>query len=155
MNYFMKPKSARLRPVEKLAEDKAKSATEAMVTARQTSDIHEAKLAELLRYRSEYLEQFQTKGKVGISAAEMQQYQQFIGQIDTAIEQQKEVLQNAKLELAQRQHQWRNKDSEKRAINNAVSRFRQQEIRARDQKEQMELDEHNIQAHLRKDKPQN
>lgn len=150
MNYFMKPKSARLRPVEKLAEDKAKSATEAMVSARQSSDQHQAKLTELMRYRNEYLEQLQSKGRQGISAGELQQYQQFISQIDTAIAHQKEALRSARHELAQKQHQWRTKDSEKRAINNAVNRFRQQENRSRDQKEQQEMDEHNIQAHLRK-----
>ena len=151
MNYYMKQKSDRLKPVEKLAEDKAKTATEAMVTARQTTNQHELKLAELLRYRTEYLEQFQNKGKTGIAAAELMQYQQFISNLDNAIEQQQEVVRNAKLELAQRQQHWRSKDSEKRAINNAVNRFRKQEIRAQDQKEQHALDEHNIQSHLRKD----
>lgn len=149
MNLYMKPKSVRLRPVEKLAEDKAKTATEEMVSARQTTDHHETKLAELLRYRSEYLEQFQHKGKTGISASQLQQYQHFISQIDTAIEQQQEVVRASKMELAQRQQQWRSKDSEKRAINNAVNRFRKKEIKAQDQKEQHELDEHNIQSHIR------
>jgi len=150
MYYFMKPKSVRLRPVEIIAEDKAKTATEAMVSARQTSQQHEMKLTELLRYRTEYLDQFQSKGKTGISAGQLQQYQQFISQLDTAIAHQQQVLRTAKQELSHKQQHWRSKDSEKRAINKAVDRFRKHEVRKEENKEQTALDEHNIQSHIRK-----
>ena len=58
----MKKKSARLKPVEQLAEKKAISATEKMVSARTEHSEHEIKLNELVSYRFEYIEQFQSRG---------------------------------------------------------------------------------------------
>jgi len=146
----MKSKSARLRPVEKIAEDKAKSATEAMVTARNDHQSHEQKLADLMQYRSEYIEQFQVRGKSGISSGHLQQYQQFIAQLDKAIEQQQQILYRSKQNLEHKQNHWQDKNSHKKAINKAVDRFMKIEAKGEDKKEQQELDEHNTQSHYRK-----
>ena len=139
----MKNKSSRLRPVEKLAEDKAKTAAADMVTARNTHQSHEEKLNELINYRYEYIEQFQSRGKNGMQANQVQQYQQFISQLDVAIQQQKVMLAQAGEILGERQEQWRDKHSHKRALNNVVSRLRKQENNAADRVEQNDLDEHN------------
>jgi len=143
----MKKKSARLRPVEKLAETKAQTATEDMVTARNSHQTHEQKLDDLVRYRIEYIEQFQTRAKDGIQAAQLQQYQQFISQLEVAIEQQKRVVSQAEEVLDQRQNHWRDKHSHKKAINKAVSRFKKREVQEVEKIEQAELDEHNTQKH--------
>jgi len=143
----MKKKSSRLRPVEKLAEDKANSAAADMVSARNTHQSHEQKLNELISYRFEYIEQFQSKGKMGMQAAQVQQYQQFISQLDIAIQQQRVTVMQASEILGERQNQWQDKHSHKRALNKVVNRFRKQENKAADKVEQADLDEHNTRQH--------
>lgn len=146
----MKKKSARLKPVEQLAEKKAKSASEEMLSARNSHQSHEQKLIELESYRSEYIEQFQTRAKNGMQSTQLQQYQQFISQLDSAIKHQILIVAQAGEILAQRQNHWRDKDSHKRAINKVVGRFKQQESRTLEQIEQADADEHNTQQHNQK-----
>ena len=146
----MKKKSSRLKPVEKLAEDKAKVAAADMVSARNSHQSHEQKLDELMSYRFEYIEQFQSRAKNGMQASQLQQYQQFISQLDTAIQQQKITVAQAGEVLGQRQNQWRNKHSQKRALNKVVSRFKKQEFQVMEKNEQADVDEHNTQKHNRK-----
>jgi len=142
----MKKKSARLKPVEQLAEKKATSATETMVSARAEHSDHEFKLKELVTYRFEYIEQYQARGKVGMQSGQLQQYQQFISKLDVAIAQQKAVLSQSLMVLEQSQVHWRDKNSHKRAINKAVDRFKKQEYQITERNEQLASDERNTQA---------
>ncbi|MCP3675707.1 MAG: flagellar export protein FliJ [Gammaproteobacteria bacterium] len=143
----VKKKSSRLKPVEKLAEDKAESAAADMVYARNTHQSHEQKLNELISYRVDYIEQFQNRGKNGMQASQVQQYQLFINQLDVAIQQQKVTVNQAGDVLNNRQNQWRDKHSHKRALNKVVNRFRKEENKAADMVEQADLDAHNTRQH--------
>jgi flagellar FliJ protein len=148
----MKKKSSRLKPVEQLAESRAQTATEEMLSARNSHRAHEQKLTELESYRLEYIEQFQSRAKNGMQSTQLQQYQQFISQLENAIKQQRLVVVQALEMLDHRQNHWRDKDSHKRAINKAVGRFKQQESLVEQQIEQDDLDEHNTQQHNQKTK---
>ncbi len=146
----MKKKSARLRPVEKIAENSAKIATEDMVLARNSHQTHQEKLNELIRYRFEYVEQFQEKAKEGMQASQFHQYRRFISQLEVAIDHQQTVVFEAETVLESRRTHWRSKDSHKRAINNVVNRFKNQEQRAEDLREQNDMDESNTQKYNQK-----
>ena len=145
----MKKKSSRLRPIEKLAEDKANVATADMVSARNTHQTHEQKLKDLVSYRFEYIEQFQNRAKKGMQASQLQQYQKFISQLDIAIQQQKMTVEQAGYALDKSQDQWRNKNSHKKAINKAVNRYKQKESQAEEKIEEAEMDDDNTQRHNR------
>lgn len=147
---MMQSKSSRFNPVKQLAEDRAKTATEAMVSARNELQGHRDKLSDLMQYRNDYQEQFQSKARSGMNAGQLQQYQQFISQLDKAIEQQQFQVQQSKATLEQKQSHWQDKNSHKKAINKAVDKLKQQEQHKENKREQHELDEHNIQAHIRK-----
>lgn len=146
----MKSKSARLAPVKQMAEDRAKTATEAMVTARNDHQNNKQKLTDLMRYRNDYHTELQSKAKSGVSAMQLQQYQTFIAQLDKAILQQQHQVTRTKAELEHKQATWQHKNSHKEAINKVVGRMHKAELAAEDSKEQKELDEHNIQSQFRK-----
>ena len=148
----MKKKSARLKPVAQLADKQATSATEQMVSARNNHQEHEVKLKELINYRFEYLESYQTKAKTGMQAGQMQQYQQFISKLDIAIEQQRIVVSQSTEVLVQSQTHWQKKNSHKNAIDNAVTRFKKQEYKVEEKIEQAATDERNTQMHNLKKK---
>ena len=139
----MKKKSARLKPVEEIAENNAKQAVSDMVSARNSHQTQEQKLKELTRYRLEYIEQFQDRAKKGMQASQLQQYQQFISQLDEAIQQQKMIVLQSGETFDHQKNHWRNKDSHKRAINKAVDRFKTRENRISEKIEQDNLDDHN------------
>ena len=145
----MKKKSSRLRPIEKLAEDRANIATADMVSARNIHKTHQQKLKDLVSYRYEYIEQFQSRAKKGMQASQLHQYQQFISQLDIAIQQQKLTIEQSGEELDRSQDKWRNKNSHKRAINKAISRFKKREDEAEENIEQADMDEENTQRHNR------
>lgn len=146
----MRSKSTRFQPVQQLAEDRAKTATEAMITARNEHDLHKQKLTDLMRYRNDYHTELQNKAKTGMSANQLQQYQTFIAQLDKAIQQQQQQVSLTKVALQDKQASWQDKNSHKKAINNAVGKIQQQEQLAESSREQNELDEHNIQVRYRK-----
>jgi len=145
-------KSVRLQPVKKMAEDKAKQAATDMVSARNSHQTQEQKLQELVSYRIEYIEQYQTRAKNGIQSGQLQQYQQFISQLDMAIKQQKITVAQSNGKLTDSTNHWRDKHSHKRAINKAVNRFKVSETRAQDKIEQNSMDEHNTRKHNEKTK---
>ena len=146
----MKSKSARLAPVKQMAEDRAKTATDAMVTARNDHQSHKQKLTDLMRYRNDYQTELQNKAKTGVSAMQLQQYQTFIAQLDKAILQQQHQVTRTKSELEHKQANWQHKNSHKEAITKAVGRMKKQELVAESNREQRELDEHNTQSQFRK-----
>ncbi|RLA05164.1 MAG: flagellar export protein FliJ [Gammaproteobacteria bacterium] len=146
----MKKKSARLAPVKKLAENKEKSATEEMVVARNSHQGHEHKLGDLVRYRVEYIEQFHSRAKSGMQSSQLQQYKQFISQLDVAIQQQQQIVSDASQVLDKSQNHWREKHSHKKAISRVVNRFKKQENSSEEKKQQADLDEHNTQKHNQK-----
>ena len=146
----MNKRSVRLKPIEKLAEDKEKLAVTDMLLAREEQHSQQKKLNELVQYRAEYIEQFQSRGKQGMQANQVQQYQQFIHQLDLAIKQQKITLKRTEQVLDERQNQWLNKNSHKRAMNKVVSRYQKEESQALDNTEQRDNDERNTQIHNQK-----
>jgi len=98
----------------------------------------------LISYRFEYIEQFQSRAKSGIQSGQLQQYQQFISQLDVAIEHQKLTVARSGEVLNEKQNHWRDRHSHKRALNKAVNRFRKKENKVKD------LDEHNTRKHNEK-----
>jgi flagellar protein FliJ len=138
-------KSARLQPVRKLADNKAKSAAIEMAEAQQSHSAHQQKLTDLKQYKIEYLEQFQERAKAGISAGQLQQYQQFINQLDAAIKQQQDIVSSAGQQLSHKQANWRDKHTHKQAVDKVVGRFKQQELHKENKQEQAQTDEHNTQ----------
>ncbi len=146
----MKSKSTRLEPVKQLAEDRAKTATEAMVMARNDHNLNKQKLTDLIRYRKDYHTELQSKAKNGMSAVQLQQYQRFIAQLDKAIVQQQQQVTMAKAHLKDKQAQWQDKNSHQKAINSAIGKIEKQQQLAELKREQRDLDEHNTQAIFRK-----
>ena len=151
----MNKKSSRLKPIEKLAEDKEKSAIAEMVSARNTQQSQQQKLNDLMSYRFEYIEQFQSRGKNGMQSSQVQQYQQFISQRDVAIRQQETTLEMSVKILDESQNKWRDKNSHKRALNKVVRRYKSEEFRALEKTEQNAVDEQNTQKYNQKNRENN
>src|SRR5690606_7264354 len=83
----------RLAPVVDQATRAERDAARALGQAQQKLLQSENQLRELQRYLSEYQQQWLTSGRQGVTAQWMVNYQRFLGQLDTAIEQQQRSVE--------------------------------------------------------------
>ncbi|NQD38035.1 flagellar export protein FliJ [Permianibacter sp. IMCC34836] len=148
-------RSERLQPVAKLADKQERSAAQALGEARQAQVSEETRLQELIVYRQEYISDFQRRGRAGLNGIELQQFQQFLNQLDKAIEQQQQRIRSALTQVEQRVGQWQQRATKAKAINNVVGNLQQSENRQTDKREQAVQDDRSAQrAHLNRPKRQ-
>ena len=135
--------SKRLRPVQRVAASKEQQAARHMGQSQKRLQAEEIKLNQLRQYHQEYLEQFETAAKRGITASQLQEYRAFLAKLGEAIRQQENVVAASKSNHATQRQAWRQKHTRTEALNKAVSRYRQQEKSAEERNEQKESDERN------------
>lgn len=138
-------RSERLQPVARLADKQERSAAQALGEARQTQTSEEQRLRELQAYRLEYIADFQRRGRSGLNGVELQQFQQFLSQLDRAIEQQQQRIHGAVAQVEQRTGQWQQRASKAKAIGNVVGSLQQSENRQADKREQAVQDDRSAQ----------
>jgi flagellar FliJ protein len=100
-----------------------------------------AQLEQLLRFRDEYDATLREKGQGGMSAAQMQDYRMFIGNLNQAIEEQRQQVDNSVADLAGVEANYRSRSQRKQALDHLVDQRRRGELRAREKAEQKESDD--------------
>jgi flagellar FliJ protein len=86
----MKPFS--LQPLVHLAQQKNDAATKKLGQLNQQHQTAQQKLDALQQYRRDYQVKFQEEAKNGMAPADMKNFQDFIGRLDQAIQQQTAVI---------------------------------------------------------------
>jgi flagellar export protein FliJ len=142
-------KSKRFEPIREIASTSAKDLSRAMGDAgRKVADL-ERQLEQLKCYRDEYVRNStQTAGAAVIDAVKLQNYRTFLDRLGEALRQHLKTLDNARLEYEKRRALWSEKRIEAESLGRAVERFRKEEQRAADQREQREGDELAIRVSL-------
>lgn len=110
---------------------------------------NQQKLSGLEQYRLDYMHSIRKKAEKGIGAKSMNQYHQFITQLDKACEQQVQVISQSVLVADQRKRQWLAQQQKHKAIAHLVEskkRFAQQ---VEDKQEQKLFDEIALQRAIR------
>ncbi|MEW8663729.1 MAG: flagellar export protein FliJ [Candidatus Thiodiazotropha sp.] len=133
--------SKRLKPVQRFAHSKEQKAARIMGQARKNLRQEEAKLEQLKQYHQEYLERFKQMAGEGMSATQLQEYRAFLAKLDEAIDQQQEVVATSIDNHTSSKRVWKKNHSRSQALNMAVDRFREQEQKIADRREQKESDE--------------
>lgn len=85
-----------LQPLVHLAQQKNDAATKRLGQLNQQQQTAQQKLDALLQYRKDYQLKFQEEAKNGMAPADMKNFQDFIGRLDQAIQQQTAVAEKAK-----------------------------------------------------------
>jgi flagellar FliJ protein len=86
-----------LQPLVHLAQQKNDAATKKLGQLNHQQQTAQQKLDALLQYRKDYQLKFQEEAKNGMSPADMKNFQDFIGRLDQAIQQQTAVAEKAKV----------------------------------------------------------
>lgn len=135
-------RSKRIRPVVKLAENSEHDAAVSLGTSRKKLQDAEHKLAELIQYREEYNQQFNQSGGQGLRGVNINEYRLFLGRLNTAIEQQQLFIEQTRLEAEQQKQAWLGKRVRAQALGKVEDKYKRQEAREQDKREQKEMDEY-------------
>ena len=134
-------RSARLEPVHDVAVDAERRAGEALAAAEARIRELEAKLAELGRYEQEYRLLLRTRSAAGIDAMQLRSFHAFIARLGDAIGQQRALVDGAGDERDRARARWLEATRRARAVGKVIEHASAAEQRARDRREQTDLDE--------------
>jgi flagellar export protein FliJ len=133
-------KSKRFEPIRVIASTSAKDLSRAMAEAgRKVTDL-ERQLQQLQVYRDEYVAN-STQSGGAIDAVKLQNYRSFLERLGEAMRQHHKSLEAARAEYEKRRAIWSEKRIEAESLGRAVDRFKKEEQRASDAREQRDGDE--------------
>jgi flagellar FliJ protein len=130
----------RMKPVEDLVNNRERDAGRALAEARSRLSEQEGQLAQLQRYRDDYL----AGGETGLGttdAVRLSNRNAFLGRLSEAIQEQSGRVEAARRDAEKRAEEWRASRVESAAVERGVDRLREQERLAADRREQSEQDE--------------
>ena len=135
-------KSKRFEPIQEIASTSAKDLSRAMgEAARKVADL-ELKLQQLQAYRDDYTKNsLQSGSGSSMDAVKLQNYRSFLDRLGDAMRQQQKLLEHARAEYEKKRADWSEKRVEAESLGRVVERFRKEEQRAVDQREQREGDD--------------
>ncbi len=138
-----KPKSERFKVLQKLAGRYENIAARDLGLSVGNLDAQRSRLIELQKFRDEYTQQFNVSGMSGLNSMAMQSFQQFISQIDVAIQQQKQTILFAEQDHQKKKHNWEDKHKETRIYDKTIEKFVVNEQNDKEQCDQVEIDDCN------------
>ena len=125
-----------------LAQNKTDKATQRLGQLQGALTSAAEKLEMLLQYRQEYYEQLQAQMREGVPSARWHNFQNFIGTLDGAIEQQRALSEQAKVKLLHGRTDWQDQKRRLSSFGTLADRVRQQELVTLNRREQRDSDEH-------------
>lgn len=134
-------RSERLGIVKTLADRDEQKASRALGASRQREQQAKVQIEQLQGYQAEYIQALHKKGEAGISARDWMNQQQFMGRLESAIEQQGRTLKQLADDVQRKMQQWQQARARVKAIESWLVRLREQEQLELSRKEQKALDE--------------
>jgi flagellar FliJ protein len=129
-----------MQPVAQHAEQIEQDAIRVFAEAQQDLADAEQQLLQLLAYRDEYSGQL--NGHAGLPMKQLRNFQAFVHKLGDAIKQAKLDIETKKQICEHRKQAWLKTRSRSQALNKVVEKYRQEELKQQDQREQKEMDEH-------------
>jgi len=126
----------RLQPAADLAHERQEAAMQRLAEQQQKLAKAEQQLEELRKYRAEYAD---TQGGVSVSA--LLNRRQFVERIDQVIAQQVNEVARQRRHLDGARNQWREAHAREQALGSVIDRYREQERKSEERREQAEIDE--------------
>ena len=135
------PRTKRMAPVLDMALDEERKAARTLGECQRQLDEAGARLGDLKYYAGEYEKGWLQRGSQGVGRDWLLNYQRFMSQMQSAIEQQQQTLAWHQQALERAREAWRHRYQRVEALRKLIERY-QQEARARaDKQEQKLLDE--------------
>ncbi|WP_430391045.1 flagellar export protein FliJ [Dyella sp. 20L07] len=132
----MSSRANRLQPAADLARERQETAMQKLADQQQRVAKAEQQLVELQRYRQEYAD---TPG--GVSVTALLNRRQFVERIDQVITQQTTEVARLHRQLDHIRGLWRDAHAREKALDSVIDRYREQERKTEERREQSEIDE--------------
>lgn len=133
----MSARANRLQPAADQARQRSEDAVQKLAEQQQALARAERQLAELRGYRQEYA----MEAGGGMSVNALLNRQQFVERIDRAIAQQVQEIERQRRQLEHVRTQWREAHAREAALDSVIGRYREQERKSEERREQNEIDE--------------
>jgi flagellar FliJ protein len=133
-------KSERFVPIQEIAARAADDLQRSMAEAERRVAELERQLQQLQSYRAEYIRKGATAGSA-LDAVRLMNYRAFLDRLTDVIAQHLQKLGTARAEHESRRRLWSEKRIEAECLTRAVERFRSEEHRVAERREQLESDE--------------
>lgn len=137
----MLKRAKRLLPVIQMAEDAERDAAAKLAKTQQQLMQAEAQLQGLEQYRGDYQQQWQKKGQMGVSGEWLMNYQRFLSQLETAIEQQRNSIRWYQQNVDKARDLWQKAYTRLEGLRKLVQRYQQQAQQQANKIEQKDMDE--------------
>ncbi|HXR51595.1 MAG TPA: flagellar export protein FliJ [Steroidobacteraceae bacterium] len=134
-------RSERLAPVQRVLGQTEQQRARDLGEARQRLVAAETKLQDLQQYRQDYERVFQQRATTGQSVMALRDFQVFLARLDQAIQQQGQIAEAARGDVAGRTTRWQSAARQVKAVDSVVGRWQGEERRADDRREQKDTDE--------------
>jgi flagellar FliJ protein len=134
-------RAKRIEPVQNLVEDAERRLAMSVAGFEKRVKEAETKLQELERYRLEYQQQFAQRAGRGMGATDLRDYQAFLGRLDEAIKQQQAAVLRARSDRDIEKQKWQKAAIKAKALDHVVDKWRTEERRIQDRREQRDSDE--------------
>jgi len=134
-------RAARLTPVVEMAENAERQAAQRLGQFQQQVNLAQAKLAELDRFREDYQLQWIDRGGQGVSGSWLVNYQRFLGQLESAMTQQRQSLAWHQNNLNNARGTWQQAYARVEGLRKLVQRYIDEARLIEDKREQKLLDE--------------
>jgi flagellar protein FliJ len=133
-------KSKRFEPIQEIVSNSADELSREMAEAGRRVAELERQLSQLSTYRDEYV---RNSGQAGgsMDAVKLQNYRSFLDRLGEAMRQHLKNLDAARAEFERRRSKWSEKRIEAESLGRVVERFRKEELRASESREQREGDD--------------
>lgn len=146
----MLKKAKRLAPVIEMVEQTEQEAAGKLAKLQQQLLQAEQQLAGLEQYRNDYQQQWITRGQTGVTGEWLMNYQRFLSQLETAIEQQRNSVQWHQRNAEKARAQWQQAYTRLEGLKKLVQRYHDQARHIADRQEQKDMDEMAARAGLLK-----
>ncbi|MGV8900079.1 MAG: flagellar export protein FliJ [Burkholderiaceae bacterium] len=133
---------SQLNTLISLAENKTNDAAKLLGTAIRAGEDAQQKLELLQQYRDDYAARLESTRAVGLSIMSHQNYQVFLGKLDSAITGQEAIVEHEKKRIAASRTVWQ-ENARKKMSFSALSQRAQEELqRIESKRDQKLMDEH-------------
>ena len=133
-------KSKRFEPIHEIANNSANDLSRGVADSERHLADMERQLEQLKNYRSDYMTR-STTDPAAVDAVRLQNFRMFLDRLGDAIRQQTEVVAGARADYEAKRMRWSEKRVEAEALGKVVERFRSDERRVQDKRDQNEMDE--------------
>ncbi|NMM28531.1 MAG: flagellar export protein FliJ [Glaciimonas sp.] len=134
--------TSQLNTLISLAEKKTDDAAKMLGIAIRAGEEAEQKLALLQQYRDDYAARFESTRSVGLSIMSHQNYQVFLGKLDSAIIGQEITVEHEKRHIAESRSAWQENAHKKMSFGALSQRAQEEAQRLEGKRDQKLMDEH-------------